>query len=389
MTEPAETRYRPARRLCVTAVSALLVVLGALTALTVYAMYASDPPSHRLALDLTVAIAGWALSPLLLWRPVTSALGLALLAALSPAATPAATAGALQVAKTRPLPIAVAVAVVGVAAHVVQATWRSTGWLSFSWWIVLITLAYGALVGWGALWQSRRALIMSLHDRARRAEREQGRRVAEARILERTQLAREMHDVLAHRLSLLATYAGALEYRPDSSPERLAQAAGVVRDGAHQALDELRQVIAVLRDDDDDMDGNRPQPGIADLPRLVDESRAAGMLVELALDVTPADTVPGLTARTSYRVVQEGLTNARRHAAGRRVRVRVEGRPGDGVDLELTNELADHAGTATTAPGGGSGLVGLTERTHLAGGRLDFEVDDGRFVLHAWLPWPA
>ena len=87
-----------------------------------------------------------------------------------------------------------------------------------------------------------------------------------------------MHDVLAHRLSLLATYAGALEYRPDAPPEQVARAAGVVRAGAHQALDELREVITVLREDDGDGDGDggaaqRPQPGLADLPRLVEESR--------------------------------------------------------------------------------------------------------------------
>jgi signal transduction histidine kinase len=103
--------------------------------------------------------------------------------------------------------------------------------------------AYAALLGWGALTQARWALVASLRERARRAEAEQGRRVAEARMLERTRIAREMHDVLAHRLSLVATYAGALEYRPDSPPEQLSRAAGVVRAGVHQAFSELREVI--------------------------------------------------------------------------------------------------------------------------------------------------
>jgi signal transduction histidine kinase len=100
----------------------------------------------------------------------------------------------------------------------------------------------------------------SLQERARRAEAEQGRRVAEARASERTRIAREMHDVLAHRLSLLATYAGAIEYRPDAPPDQVARAAGVVRDGAHQALDELREVITVLRDEDGD--GHAAPPAI-------------------------------------------------------------------------------------------------------------------------------
>ena len=108
-------------------------------------------------------------------------------------------------------------------------------------------MAYAALLGFGALTQARAALLISLRDRARRAEAEQDRRVAEARVAERARIAREMHDVLAHRLSLVATYAGALEYRPDASREQLAAAAGIVRDGVHQALDELREVVTVLR----------------------------------------------------------------------------------------------------------------------------------------------
>ena len=136
------------------------------------------------------------------------------------------------------------------------------GGLPYGWWLVLLIAAYAALVGWGQLARARRALIASLRERARRAEAEQGRRVAEARTAERTRIAREMHDVLAHRLSLLATYAGALEYRPDAPPEQLARAAGVVRAGVHQALDELREVIGVLREEDHG-DGDRRRPAAA------------------------------------------------------------------------------------------------------------------------------
>ena len=128
-------------------------------------------------------------------------------------------------------------------------------------------VAEAALVGWGELSRARQALLESLREQARRAEAEQASRVAEARAAERASIAREMHDVLAHRLSLLATYAGALEYRPDAPPEQLARAAGVVRAGVHQALDELREVIGVLRDDDDAPAATRPQPSLSDLRR--------------------------------------------------------------------------------------------------------------------------
>ncbi|WP_131757824.1 sensor histidine kinase, partial [Actinomadura fibrosa] len=284
----------------------------------------------------------------------------------------------------------------GVAAHAVQGLWRPSGGISYGWWLLLITAGYGALAGWGALMRAQRALVASLDERARRAEAEQGRRVAEARMLERTRIAREMHDVLAHRLSLLATYAGALEYRPDAPPEQLARAAGVVRAGVHQALDELRDVILLLRDDgtrDADglgagVDGARPQPVLADLPRLVEEAREAGDRVELRDEVVDGGGLPPVAGRTAYRVVQEGLTNARKHAAGRPVRVAVEGRPGGRLVVEVRNPLAAD-GRGPLVPGAGTGLVGLTERVRLAGGRLDHEAAAGEFRLRASLPWPA
>jgi signal transduction histidine kinase len=285
--------------------------------------------------------------------------------------------------------VAIAVAVAGVAAHAVQGAWRSNRGMAYGWWLVLVAIAYGALVGWGAWAQARAALIRSLRERARRAEAEQGRRVATARMLERRKIAREMHDVLAHRLSLLATFAGAMEYRPDSSPEQLSRAAGVVRDGVHQALDELREVISLLRDDEPaDGDGIRPQPLLADVPRLVEESRDAGtdVLLREAVD-EPAEAPPSV-ARTAYRVIQEGLTNARKHAAGQPVQVALRGGPGAGLEIDVCNAVTA-AGPAPPGWSGGAGLVGLTERVHLAGGRLDHEVVAGEFRLHASLPWPA
>lgn len=381
----------PERRPVPRAVVALCVIVGvgSLTALTIWGRSDARPTAPWPGLDIVVGVLSCVLSPALLGRPVGGALGLTVLAALSPAATPAATLGALLVAQRRGFPVAVAVAAAGIVAHAVQGTWRPNGGISFGWWLVLITVGYGALVGWGALARSRRALIISLRARARRAEAEQGRRVAEARMLERHRIAREMHDVLAHRLSLLATYAGALEYRPDSPPERLSRAAGVVRAGVHQALEELREVIDLLRDEDHDS-GERPQPGLADLPRLVEESRDAGAQVLLSDNVTDPAALPAAAARTAYRVVQEGLTNARKHAPGRPVEVVLEGRPGDRLTIDMRNPLPVGEASPPLAPGTGTGLVGLTERVRLTGGRLDHEVTaDGGFHLRAWLPWPA
>ncbi|MEU5995364.1 histidine kinase [Spirillospora sp. NPDC047418] len=367
----------------------LLAVSAVLVGLTIWGRWSSG---GSLPLDIAAGAAGCALAPLLLWRPVPAALALCALAALSPAATPAASMGVLHVAQRRPFPVAAAVGAAALAAHVVQGLWQPSGGISFGWWLLLVALGDGALVGWGALVRARRALLASLRERARRAEAEQGRRVAEARMAERTRIAREMHDVLAHRLSLLATYAGALEYRPDAPPERLAEAAGVVRAGVRQALEELREVILLLRADDAGED-DRPQPVLADVPRLVAEARAAGGRVELrdrveSRDGTAgADGLPPVAGRTAYRVVQEALTNARKHAAGRPVRVVLEGRPGDGLVIDVRNPL--RAGGGDPPPGSGTGLVGLTERVRLAGGRLDHEAAAEEFRLRAWLPWPA
>jgi signal transduction histidine kinase len=239
----------------------VIAAIGALTAATIWGEFASHTATGLLVLDVAVGVVACALLPVLLRWPVHGALALVALAAVSPAAIPAATAGTLHVAEWRRFSVAAAVGAAGVVAGAVQGLWRPVGGLPYFWWLVLVIVAEAALVGWGQVTRARHALIASLQERARRAEAEQGRRVAEARAAERTRIAREMHDVLAHRLSLLATYAGAIEYRPDAPPEQLARAAGVVRAGAHQALDELREVITVLREDDGTGDGGRGDGG--------------------------------------------------------------------------------------------------------------------------------
>jgi signal transduction histidine kinase len=356
--------------------------MAALVGLTLWGEYQGGTLR---TLDLGVAVVALVLVPVLLRRPVTGALALAVLAAVSPAATAPATMGTLHVAQRRDFRTAVAVGVAGFAAHAVRGLWRPVGGMSYGWWLVLMAVAHAGLIGWGALSRSRAALIASLRERAERAEAEQARRVAEARVAERTQIAREMHDVLAHRLSLLATYAGALEYRPDAAPEQLARAAGVVRESVHQALGELRDVVAVLRADEDGCAG--PQPTVADLARLLDEAEGSGTDVELVDSLADRDELPATVSRTVYRVVQEGLTNARKHAPGRPVRLVLGGRAGSKVSIEMSNPMADAPFVRT--PGTGTGLVGMAERVRLAGGELEYQGTGEDFRLAAWLPFHA
>ena len=385
---PGESPARRGPRLALMA--GIVVPIGALTVASIWGEFASHTAPGLLVLDIVAGVAACALLPVLLRWPVPGALALAGLAAVSPAAIPAATFGTLHVAEWRRFAVAAWVGAAGVVAGAVQGLWRPFGGLPYIWWLVIVIAVEAGLVGWGQLTQARRALIASLQERARRAEAEQGRRVAEARAAERTRIAREMHDVLAHRLSLLATYAGAIEYRPDAPPEQVARAAGVVRAGAHQALDELREVITVLREDDGDDDAaQRPQPGLADLPLLVEESRDAGARVQLDDRVPDPAALPGAAGRTAYRVVQEGLTNARKHAPGEPVQVVVDGRPGGGLLIDIRNPLVNGQATGPAIGGSGTGLIGLTERVRLAGGELDHAATDGEFRLSARLPWPA
>jgi signal transduction histidine kinase len=264
---------------------------------------------------------------------------------------------------------------------------RGAGYLeSLVWTLVLLAI----VVLWGMVVRSRRQLVVSLRDRAERAEAEQQLRVIQARFLERTRIAREMHDVLAHRISLLSLHAGALEIRPDAAPADVAGAAGVIRASAHQALQDLREVIGVLREPDGDGEPERPQPTLRELHALADESRAAGVKVRLEVRVEDADGLPAGTGRTAYRIVQEGLTNARKHAPGTTVRVAVGGAAGSGLSVEVRNPVRVGGGPLPAIPGTGTGLVGLTERATLAGGRLTHgRTPEGEFALQAWLPWPA
>jgi signal transduction histidine kinase len=251
--------------------------------------------------------------------------------------------------------------------------------------IAVSALLTVAVVGWGMFVRSKRQLMLSLRDRARRAETEAELRAEQAQRLAREAIAREMHDVLAHRLTLLSVHAGALEFRPDAPHEEVARAAGVIRESAHEALQDLREIIGVLRAGDSD-DAGRPQPTLGALDALVSESREAGMKVAFDLRVTDAAAVPASVGRTVYRIAQEGLTNARKHAPGAEVTVGVSGAPGDGLSVSVSNPAPP--GEVPHVPGSGQGLIGLTERSTLAGGRLEHGSDgDGGFRVQAWLPW--
>lgn len=213
-------------------------------------------------------------------------------------------------------------------------------------------------------------------------------RIAQAQGTERARIAREMHDVLAHRLSLVAMHAGALSYRRGLSESEVADAADVIRANAHSALADLREILGVLRTAEADGPPDRPQPTLVDLPSLVDEALGAGTQVRLHNQIGDLAQAPEAIGRSAYRMIQEGLTNARKHAPDTTVDIVLSGCPGGELLLEVRNPIRVGAGVSAT-PGAGLGLVGLTERAELIGGRLEHAVSDGEFVVSAWLPWPA
>lgn len=378
-----------ARRVDPRAVPRRVVVIAvvAIAVLTAGQIAGRGATGALLVVDVVVGVLACATVPVLLRSPVPPALVAAGLAALSPAATPGSTVGLLRVANERPLRTALLVGLTGFAAHAVQGWVRPVEDLPHGWFLVLDAVVHAAHVAWGALARSRRELLRSLRERARRAEEEQEQRVAAARAYERTVIAREMHDVLAHRLSLVAAAAGALEYRPDAAPQQLARTAGVVREGVHQALEELRAVIDVLRAPDESAEAP-PQPTLTDVVRLVREARDGGTDVEFSDQVADAARAPAAIGRAAFRIVQETLTNARKHAPGEPVRIALTGGPDVGVGVEVTNPVAREV-APRVVPGSGTGLVGLAERAESVGGSLVHEAWGGEFRVTARLPWPT
>jgi signal transduction histidine kinase len=255
--------------------------------------------------------------------------------------------------------------------------------------LIFTALTTAAVVAVGMYVGARRDLLDSLRDRAERAEREQALQVAAGRANERTRIAREMHDVLAHRMSLVAVHAGALAYRTDLGPAQIRETADIIRANSQRALADLREILGLLRDTEQDVDaaGHRPQPTLDDLGTLLEEERAAGARITLRSDLDDLDELPASMGRSAYRIVQESLTNARKHAPHAAVTVELTGRPGNGLDVCVRNPVRV-GGQDVSTDGAGFGLIGLAERAAASHGRFHHGLTaDGDFTIRAWLPW--
>ncbi|MFD7664864.1 sensor histidine kinase [Streptomyces sp. NPDC059788] len=263
------------------------------------------------------------------------------------------------------------------------------------------TVTSAAPIALGLLVRTRRELAARVDDLTHSLRREN--RLIADRVLatERARLAREMHDVVAHQVSLISLQAGAVQV--SAGEEAARESARTIRELSVRTLEELRHMVGILRaagGGSADARELAPQPDLAELPRLIEMS---------ALDVVYEHEVPegagGAKAveRAAFRTVQEALTNVRKHAPGARVRVRVaaveaDGSPGgdgaavapQGLRVEVRNGPPDTSAPAPALPGGGHGLVGLRERAQILGGLLEAgHTADGGFLVRAEFPRDA
>ncbi|NVI87070.1 sensor histidine kinase [Actinomadura sp. BRA 177] len=231
---------------------------------------------------------------------------------------------------------------------------------------------------------ARKQLLASLQERAARLEREQHLLAERARGEERTRIAREMHDVVANRISVMVVHSGALKAIASRDPVRAAETAAVIGDMGRQALEELRHVIGVLRQGEEVL----PQEAVtlAHVRELVGQSGAAGLRVDLAVrgEERPMTYAVG---RTVYRLVQEALTNVHKHAGAADTRVSLGLLP-EAIEVEIVN-AAPTARPEHRLPSGGNGLVGLRERVHALGGSFEAGPREGGYAVRARLPLPA
>lgn len=276
------------------------------------------------------------------------------------------------------LPVAVVLAAAAVALTVATPL---LGVADMEWVNAMLVLFFGGVLPWlaGRSWRQYVELVHTGWERADQLEREQRMRAEQARLRERARIAQDMHDSLGHELSLIALRAGALEMDPAlDEPHRTA--VGELRSGIGDVTERLREVIGVLRERDESASTT---PGHEALSDVVTRAAASGLDVTLSENGAPA-ALPPLVDRALYRIVQESLTNAAKHAPGAATTVRVDYAPDD-TTVTVTNEPPRAA--PSESPGGGHGLLGLRERVRLLGGEFSaVAVGTGGFRVRARLP---
>jgi signal transduction histidine kinase len=245
-----------------------------------------------------------------------------------------------------------------------------TGLLLFAgggWWFDAIFASgmVAAALGLGLYSATRRAYLAELHDRAERLERERDQQGALATAAERTRIAREMHDIVAHNLTVMVTLSEAAIATSAASPERATDLMRKVSATGRRALADTRRLLGVLRPGQDPDEDLQPVPGLAQLDTLIEQVRSAGLDTTLEIRGAAPDVPAGLQL-TAYRLVQEALTNTLKHGGtGARASVRLRFQPGE-LRVDIDDDGAGDTAPATASIG--SGLIGMQERVHAYGG---------------------
>lgn len=253
---------------------------------------------------------------------------------------------------------------------------------------LVFVVSLGAAVGAGLYRRARRDLTEVRAESHERAQTTEHLRTELTRQEERDLIAREVHDTLAHRLSLVSLQAGALEVVAAGDPE-LQEAASAVQANAHRSLDDLRGLIGVLRDPATVRTSATEPPvqlSLDDLAELLTTTREAGTPVVATVVVSDATSASAPFTHAVYRIVQESLTNASKHAPGLHLDVALTASAASGLHLRVSNPLPAQA-RAGGVPGSGAGVTGIHERVRLLGGRAQVGPSDGHFVVDVWLPW--
>ncbi|MGW5561084.1 sensor histidine kinase [Micromonospora sp. NPDC003944] len=250
---------------------------------------------------------------------------------------------------------------------------------------VPVLLLLGALAIAGDLIRRNRLSRHALAAQTELSEREQERRAV---LEERTRIARELHDVVAHHMSLIAVQAETAPYRLTDVPAPAAAEFVAIAASARDALTDMRRLLGVLRSETSDPQ-TAPQPNLTDLAAMVDAARRAGLPVTLAAEPAHDDRVPAPVGLAAYRIVQEGLANAARHAAGAAVRVTVRVGP-SGLGVRVQNAPPAEAGSRPGEANSGHGLTGMRERATSLGGTFTAgPLPDGGYAVAAELPYDA
>ncbi|WP_138443377.1 sensor histidine kinase [Sinomonas susongensis] len=249
-------------------------------------------------------------------------------------------------------------------------------------------VAIGAvvLVAWtlGDLARARRLAVQALEERARRleVEREQERGLAAAD--ERSRIAREMHDIVAHSLSVIITQADGARYAAVHDPSIAGSVLGTISETGRGSLREMRRLLGVLRGDG--AVATRPLPTLEDVPALLDAVRRSGLVVAFAADGTPRRALPVGAELTAYRIVQESLTNVLKHAGPKASASVLERWTPRGLELLIADD--GRGAAADPAPGDGQGLRGMAERVALYDGSVDARpLAGGGFLVRAFIPY--